>query len=532
MKRIFCQAVSIILITLLLAEGIGRVWNPPMFSKGRRQFHPELGWKLEPNVADYHGKEGHHLFIETNREGFRDLNYPLSHPRFVKRVAVLGDSFSEAFQVNREETFWSLTAQKLNQHEEKLHWEVLNFGIGDYGTAQEYLLLQKEVWNYHPDFVVLQIFPLNDILNNSLSGAGLSSPQDMFRPYPDPNAQYKKFTFADRWRGALRKYSRFFQTAEGLLMNAGLLDNQRSLETFHANHKKVAARNGFTKEGDPGRGVLMNVFANPVDQIPEIRKGWEATEAMLAQIAESCKERGTPMVAMVIPHSLQLEALDPNKTSYALDPRYAENRIAQFLSGYQIPTLKLMEVFEREKSRVLPYIDGHLNPFGHQIVAEELWKAFLNQELSPTLSIGQVIDLKQKGADRFLLEGFARSEAGVSWSVGTNAKIAFNVNLKSPDRVRLVLNAKPFNPPHAPKVAFVDVAVNGGLSRRIVFNGKFEFQNFHIPLDLKQNATGVELKLRFGNLFSPHELGFSSDDRKLGMAISQLWVERLDTTTK
>ena len=47
--------------------------------------------------------------------------------------------------------------------------EVINFGVSDYGTAQELIVLREKVWFYDPDFVLLAIFTQNDISNNSVA---------------------------------------------------------------------------------------------------------------------------------------------------------------------------------------------------------------------------------------------------------------------------------------------------------------------------------------------------------------------------
>src|SRR5205085_9409925 len=45
--------------------------------------------------------------------------------------------------------------------------EVINFGVSGYGTAQELITLQQEVWAYQPDVVLLAVTTNNDITDNS-----------------------------------------------------------------------------------------------------------------------------------------------------------------------------------------------------------------------------------------------------------------------------------------------------------------------------------------------------------------------------
>src|SRR6185295_39399 len=85
------------------------------------------------------------------------------------RIAVLGDSFTEAMHVPLEQTFWFLLQQKLQQCNAfpGKQVEVINFGVSGYGTAQELLTLRQKVWSYSPDIVILAFTTYNDVYDNS-----------------------------------------------------------------------------------------------------------------------------------------------------------------------------------------------------------------------------------------------------------------------------------------------------------------------------------------------------------------------------
>merc|ERR1712054_700284 len=92
-------------------------------------------------------------WIAVNKDGLRDKEYSKEKPDNTLRIAVIGDSFAEAIQVNAEDTFWSLMETKLPQCQrfQNQNIEVINFGVGDYGTAQEYMTLKHHVSEYSPD---------------------------------------------------------------------------------------------------------------------------------------------------------------------------------------------------------------------------------------------------------------------------------------------------------------------------------------------------------------------------------------------
>src|SRR5262249_42260753 len=102
-------------------------------------------------------------------EGYRDIERPPDKPPGTVRIAVLGDSYVSAVQVAWDSTFVVLLQRRLEACGAfpGRRVEVLNFGVGGYGTAQEYLTLERRVWAYAPDLVILAFLTGNDLENNS-----------------------------------------------------------------------------------------------------------------------------------------------------------------------------------------------------------------------------------------------------------------------------------------------------------------------------------------------------------------------------
>ena len=148
----------------------------PIFQK-----HDSIrGFSLLPNSSGTWNREGKGE-IKINDDGLRDINHKISKPDNVLRIAVLGDSFAEARSVNLEETFWYKLKNNLgncfNLHKGK-KIEVINFGVSEYGTTQQYLTLKNNVWQYNPDIILLAFYSGNDISDNVKN---LS--QKKYRPY-------------------------------------------------------------------------------------------------------------------------------------------------------------------------------------------------------------------------------------------------------------------------------------------------------------------------------------------------------------
>src|SRR5262249_27312773 len=67
---------------------------------------PLLGWSLRPGASAWETDEGV-AWSKINSHGFRDRERTVNKPQGVYRVAVLGDSFTEARQVDMDKTYTS-----------------------------------------------------------------------------------------------------------------------------------------------------------------------------------------------------------------------------------------------------------------------------------------------------------------------------------------------------------------------------------------------------------------------------------------
>src|SRR5437588_12404320 len=126
------------------------------------------GYSLRPYMEGWYRKEGE-AYVRINSDGLRDREHSKIKPPGVFRIAVVGDSYAEAFQVDEEKAFWSVMERRLQGCTALAgrRVEVINFGVSGYGTAQELLTLREKVWDYSPDVVLLALTTNNDVLDNS-----------------------------------------------------------------------------------------------------------------------------------------------------------------------------------------------------------------------------------------------------------------------------------------------------------------------------------------------------------------------------
>jgi len=124
---------------------------------------PVVGYAFQPGASYWSRLEADHPITgHINQYGWRDREWSLAKPAGETRVAVLGDSFVEAMQVEQDSTFLTLAGAELSQalgH----RVELMNFGRSGYTQSEEYLVAERDVLQFNPDVVALFFFPGNDI---------------------------------------------------------------------------------------------------------------------------------------------------------------------------------------------------------------------------------------------------------------------------------------------------------------------------------------------------------------------------------
>jgi len=151
-------AFGAVVLTIALFE-LGLRLSGAKYESSLYESDPVLYTALRPGAEGWQAKEGEN-YIRINSWGMRDSERSLTASPGTIRIALLGDSMVAAEQVPLEKTMAKLLERRLqNEVGSSRHVEVLNFGVGGYTLAQEYLLLQTRVWNFHPDVVILLLSP-------------------------------------------------------------------------------------------------------------------------------------------------------------------------------------------------------------------------------------------------------------------------------------------------------------------------------------------------------------------------------------
>lgn len=292
------------------------------------QTDPYCGTKLQSNFTAHFMKEGR-AWVQTTRDGRRDREYPLQKAPNTFRIAILGDSYAEALQVELEETFWAVLQTELEECDslQNKKIEVLNFGTSGFGTAQELQMLEHYVWAYQPDLVLLAFLTGNDISDNSKK---LSS--NPVRPFyqlvndqlvlDDSFLQHPTYLAANSPWGKTK---------------TAAINGSRSLQLLRETTNRWQARtNPRTSEVQVEEG-LDPIYAAPKSK--DWQEAWAVTEKLLQKMSKECEQHRCKFCVVTLTNSLQVEP----------DRRKRENvQLANGLEHLFYPDFRIADLGKRE----------------------------------------------------------------------------------------------------------------------------------------------------------------------------------------
>jgi hypothetical protein len=343
-----------ILICLVIGEIVVRIWAADISLNPNWKYHPVLGWSQIPNSKyDYKVVSGEIVSVSFNSLGFRDLEHTKPKPKGIKRILVLGDSISEAVQVNLQDTYFSLLQQKLNADSNQ-KWETINLGIGDFGTAQEWLTLNEFGLSYDPDIVILQIFPLNDICNNTI---------ELFEVCGSLNDRYRPYFVESKGDLQLRQVQPFRSWFRRNIKLYGVLERSYYQEKFRILGKTAdQLRDERVRELGFKISPVVYTYAPSNQQIPSINNGWSLTEKIIKKISDLAKRRNIKLIVLVVPfefaigNSNWISFCDDKSAGIELIKDYPEQRLGAFFNRMGIPGLMLLNTFEKTQMKFCPML--------------------------------------------------------------------------------------------------------------------------------------------------------------------------------
>ena len=350
-----------------------------------QNFDQDRGFSLRPNASGWWTREGK-AFVKINSQGLRDIEHNKSKDLKTIRIAVLGDSFTEARPISLDKTFWKLSEKKLNSciPEKYKDIEVINFGVTEYSTAQELITLRNNVWQYDPDIILLAFYSGNDVSDNSKK---LS--RKNYRPffYYENNTikldnsfrETKTYKLLNSFKGqlviTLSSYSRLVQLVKEIYLK---------FSTSKSNHKDVK------KEGksilDEYGGTYQQLY-NPSS--PDWIEAWKLTEDIILMINSEVKNKQKEFIVITLSNSRQVHPdkkyRDEFMESLKIDDLfYPDKRIANLGEKNNFLVFNLAEPMQKYAKKNNIFLhgfensieewkgkgEGHWNSDGHFVASE------------------------------------------------------------------------------------------------------------------------------------------------------------------
>ena len=350
---------------------------------------PFLGGKLRPGIKGYYLKEGGG-YVRINSDGMRDREHALQHPPNTLRIAVLGDSFAEAMQVNQDQTFWSIMEKKLQgcPQLQGRGVEMLNFGEAGFSVSQELLSLRHRAWKYSPDVVLLALFT-DDICRNIpgsmydfnpyfiLEDGKLVLHDQLTRENWEVQQEaFRSWAWKRQW---LRDHFRVFQV---------LQQCQTVVEEWLSQARQSRGATTAPKGSEPG--LNDSIYREPKSKV--MIDAWKVTEVLLVQMRDEVAARGAKFYVVVLSTGAQV---DPNPAARAAfakglgvkDLFYPDHRLEKFCQQEGIPVLLLAPAFQQYATLHHVYLHGfkgnlgggHWNQNGHWLAGDMIAKWLCGQ---------------------------------------------------------------------------------------------------------------------------------------------------------
>jgi hypothetical protein len=404
-KRIIFRLVLLLLgtvIALLLAEIVLRAigYSSPVFYS----VDSSRGYALTPKMQGWYRKEGT-TYITINSDGLRDIEHATAKPADTFRIAIIGDSYSEALQVNIDETFWKILEQKLNGcantagafRGKKI--EVINFGVSGYGTAQEFLTLRERAWKYSPDLVLLAVTTNNDITDNYRAFKRTEIPYFVYRGdelvLDDSFKTSAKFKFENSF---LSRTGSWFR--DNLRVIQGIQEGQTGLKYWWKKSSSATTATSMMATEQPAAqpaaapppaagdvGIDNEIYRVPKDD--QWKEAWRVTEGIILKMNEDARAHDAKFIVVTLSNGAQVLP-DPKQRAEQLaylgvdDIFYPDKRIKNFAEANAIPVVTLapeLQTYAEQNHLFLHGFEnnlgfGHWNQAGHRKAGEILGEKF------------------------------------------------------------------------------------------------------------------------------------------------------------
>lgn len=376
-----------VVMGLLIVEGALRIVLPASLVK-RMVPDPVAGYRYLPDQRFLVYSPGEFVSTQaTNAHGDADVERALQKPAQTFRIAVIGDSMTEAGQVDQDVRFTALLERELNawlaRQAPGRRVEVLNFGHGGNSTAQELLRYRAYVRHFQPNLVLLVLLPVNDVRENSLELDATRSGFVETRPYFHLDATGALAQNDERfYENAVRESARDFRT-RGLRGGIRWLrDQSRLVDVLVWLYQALEYR---FRTGLPAADLEQ--FLASYQRQAVWQRAWMITKALVRTFAADVRHDGAAFHVAVVSGPLEVNQETREFVFRQLRPPLPSVRAPVYdwdlpnrLAGTMLRELSVsstnlwpsIRAAARQGTRTNFVYDGHYTPAGHRIVAAAL----------------------------------------------------------------------------------------------------------------------------------------------------------------
>ena len=380
--------------------------------------HQVFGWVLQPGASYFNEMDEATVHVAYNSKGWRDTEHIFKNPANKSRILVLGDSFMEAYSVDLNDALPKQLERVAKR--EGADVEVINLGVGGYGTLQEYLVFRELGIKYEADVVLLGFYIDNDVRNNSLVLESIVSQGSLkvnSRPFLDTSDMSEWKIFQVDYEGALRRYLLaknkerslgFVQRLEKESAIAKLIQRTVSNIKFGFSTPK----NDERKSSISDARSLALFGVNYCNEQPDYTNAWNITKSILYRLNNEISRMGSKLVVFTVP---ALHEVDPKymkdaenriskKGMLCIEEAPAYQRLSGILHELNIEYVDLLPTFrnvtKKGKLNLFRRSDRHWNERGHGLAANHLYSTLVKRKL--LTHVDKVNDARQGATpDRF-----------------------------------------------------------------------------------------------------------------------------------
>lgn len=364
MKRAFGKITLLvvsILTALFMAEGLVRLVAPQQLIIKRPDIwvgSDSLGWKHRANLSTTinTGERTVHVYTDSlgNRVGADREGTGTQH------ILFLGDSFTEAFQVEYRDSFAGLLERRLSrQLGEGVNID--NTAVGGWAPPHYVREARASLRRRNYDLVAVFLYIGNDVVARRPDSIPKRTPTEVHQfQWPD------RFTYSDIVNSWLYPVNDFLEVrSEAFIL-------------FKTASQQILRRLGLT----------AGYFPTILRKRAQSSERWDITAGICSNIADLASEYGSRTVFVIIPSQFQVyerrfrEAIagfdvDPEEV---VDLEVPNRRLSEELREKGLRVIDLLPTLQRRAEQgvqVYGSVDAHLSPSGHRIVADRLHAEFV-----------------------------------------------------------------------------------------------------------------------------------------------------------